>query len=716
MIWVVLLLTIGAIALVTRSALDGRLSALDGLGDPVHTAPSTGLPAHPTPADLDDVRFDTALRGYDPFAVDVHLDAVRDGLAVPAEPVFDVVLRGYRMDQVDEVIAAMTPYRVLGLVPTTAEPAAGHSSPLPALADSGSATAPAPTKLGPIDLAVATAYGLFAYWMLSGLAADPRGRYLSQGVQDQQAFEWYFGAAAHNLATWSHPLFSTLQNYPEGVNLMANASVLGLSLPLAPLTLLAGPQLTFLVIEWIGFAATATFWYLLFVRRLHARRLAAAVGGALVGFSPAMVSHGNGHPNFLAQFVVPLIIDRLIALQERGRTRAQWIRGGIGLGLLVTWQLWLGEEVLLLATVGITIVGVAMLVQGRVDLRAMLPGVLVGVATTVLLFAYPLWWQFAGPRSYHTMWQPTAVNDLAALWGRATRTWFADPWAAAELSMNRTEENAFFGIPLWLLAIGIVGWQWRRPVVRAAAVLVVVSTWISLGSKVTLHGERVPVPGLWSQVRHLPLFDGLLATRFTLIAVPGFAVLVVVALDVALRRWRGPTPYAVPLAVVGLGTAVALATIAPTPLVADPRPAVPRFFTSGAWAQYVDEGAVLAVPPPDLTDMRAADWQAAARWGFPLVEGYFMGPDGSGTGKGTRGAVRRPFSTWLAEVTRSGEAMVATPEQVRQFRGDLRAWRVDVVVLPVRPDGGVLAESVRSVLGDPTAVEDVWIWDVRAAR
>ena len=52
--------------------------------------------------------------------------------------------------------------------------------------------------------------------------------YLSQGVQDQQAFEWYFGATAHNLATLSNPLFTDLQNYPTGVNLMANAAVLGL--------------------------------------------------------------------------------------------------------------------------------------------------------------------------------------------------------------------------------------------------------------------------------------------------------------------------------------------------------------------------------------------------------------------------------------------------------------------------------------------------------
>ena len=133
-------------------------------------------------------------------------------------------------------------------------------------------------------------------------------------MQDQQAFEWYFGAAAHNLASFSNPLFSDLQNFPAGVNLMANAAVLGLGIPLAPLTLLAGPSATFLVVELLGLALTASAWFWLFRRHLAVHPLAAAIGAGFVGFAPGMVSHANGHPNFVAQFLVPLIVDRVLRL------------------------------------------------------------------------------------------------------------------------------------------------------------------------------------------------------------------------------------------------------------------------------------------------------------------------------------------------------------------------------------------------------------------
>ncbi|HQF03605.1 MAG TPA: hypothetical protein PK868_06350 [Phycicoccus sp.] len=590
------------------------------------------------------------------------------------------------------------------------------------------ADAQPPLRWSRADAAAATAYAVVAFWMLSRLFVDPRGTYLSQGVQDQQAFEWYFGATAHSLATFSNPLFSTLQNHPTGVNMLANATVMGLGIPFAPITLTLGPHWTFLLIEWLGFAATAWCWYALFVRRMGAHRAAAFIGGLFVGFSPAMVSHGNGHPNFLAQFLVPVIIDRLIDLGQAHPRRLVWRKGTV-LGLVVTWQLWMGEEVLLLAAVGIAIAALAMLVQRRLPWRTMLPGVAIGVLTTVLLFAFPLWWQFAGPQSYTSMWQPVATNDLASLWGRATRTIGADPWASAALSMNRTEENAFFGVPLWPVLLGLVVLLLRRPVVRASALVVLVSVWLSLGSEVTLHGKATSIPGLWSLVADLPLFESVLPTRLTLVTVPAAAAILVAALDWAIRRSWGPTRVRVrqhsgdpiwqrwgPLGVIGVAVTLALAPMVPTRLWADPRPVVPEFFTSGDWRSYLDGGAVLGVPPPDIVDMRANDWQASARWEFPLVEGYFMGPDGSGSGVGTRGAVRRPFSQWLAEIARDQVPRVATPIEIEQFRSDLRFWRADLVVLPPRPDNALLRVSVESVLGPATESGGVAFWDVRRWR
>ena len=52
-----------------------------------------------------------------------------------------------------------------------------------------------------------------------------------------------------------------------------------------------------LEIELLGLAGTAAAWYW-FMRRRGLVRPAAAVGGWVTGFAPAMVSHANGHPNF----------------------------------------------------------------------------------------------------------------------------------------------------------------------------------------------------------------------------------------------------------------------------------------------------------------------------------------------------------------------------------------------------------------------------------
>ncbi|KGN33659.1 glycosyl transferase [Knoellia sinensis KCTC 19936] len=583
-----------------------------------------------------------------------------------------------------------------------------------------SAEEPGP-RWGMVDLVVVAAYLGSALYVLSNLVLRPRSGYLFHGVQDHQAFEWYFGASAHNVATLSNPLFSDRQNFPDGVNLMANAAVTGLGIPLAPLTLAAGAHITFFVVELLGLAGTAAAWYWFF-RRRGIGRTGAAIGGWFTGFAPALVSHANGHPNFVALFLIPVIIDRVLRLAEGDRR----VRDGIVLGLLVTWQLFIGEEPLLLAAIGMLIVGAVLAIHRRLDVARLLPGVGIGAALSVSLVAVPLWWQFAGRQSYTSIFHLPGGNDLASLWGRATRTIGTDPWESAALSMNRTEENAFFGVPLWIVAVAIALVLIRRPVVQALAALVIVSSWLSLGEEVVLRGQPTGIPGPWALVDGLPILENVLPTRLTMMAIPAFAGLLALGVDAAIKAAPRADPNAAEIPawqhrmggwIVVAAAVVALLPVVPTPLQVESRPAVPTFFTGDAWRDWSHGGSILAVPPTDIVDARAFDWQLAAdTMAFPIVEGYFVGPNGQPDRGGQYGATRRPLSLWLYDVNAANVATPATEAQRRQFIEDLRAWRTDTVVLPMRDQTAALRDSLVTVLGEPQRVEDVFVWDVRELR
>ena len=227
-------------------------------------------------------------------------------------------------------------------------------------------------------------------------ASSPRPRtgYLSQGVQDQQAFEWYFGATAHNLATLSNPLFTDLQNYPAGVNLMANAAVLGLgrsagaghparraAADLPPRRAArAGAHGIRLVLAVPAVAAGAP-----------ARRGRSAP--ASPASPPASSRTPTATPTSSRSSSSPLIVDRVLRLVARRPP----VRDGVMLGLLAAWQVFIGEEALLLAAIGTGRRRRGPRGPGALDLRRLLPGLAIGAAVCLAIVAIPLWWQFAGP-------------------------------------------------------------------------------------------------------------------------------------------------------------------------------------------------------------------------------------------------------------------------------------------------------------------------------
>ncbi|WBB82360.1 hypothetical protein O7606_10600 [Micromonospora sp. WMMD882] len=588
------------------------------------------------------------------------------------------------------------------------------SAPASAAADPPEQDRPATGRSVRVDALATGAYVLLGVVVCLNYWGDVENRVSSHLPTDHSWFEWLFSHGAYSLRHLENPLFSARQNAPDGVNMMANTSLLGVTLPLAPLTLLLGPQVVYALYLGGALAATAATSYWVLSRRLVRSRAAAFVGGGFLGFAPGIVHHANGQPNFVSNFLLPLIVARVLRLGEPGR----WRRNGVALGLLVAYQIFVNEEMLLLTALACLVVVVCYAVARRRAARAQagtfLAALGLGGGLALTLTAYPIWFQFNGPQSYRGLQGGVFHSwgeDLKAFVTFARDTVAGDP--AVEKTIGLTEQNTWFGWPLVLVALAAIVLLWRRSLAaRIAAALVAVFTVASLGPRIRFDGVETGVYGPWHYVPDdLPLVEMMMPTRLTLVVTGAVGVLLALAwdavdrLDLTRRRWLRP---------VGL----AVITLAVLPLVPRPLPAQaveppPEFVTSGAWRPYVPAGRTLVpVPiPSNVHGLSTLRWSALTRHEFPVPGGYFIGPGPAD--EGIFGAPNRPTSTLIYRTIDQGAPPELTEENRRQAVEDLRYWRASVVVLGAHPREAALRELVTGLLGEPQRVDDVWLWDVR---
>ena len=572
-----------------------------------------------------------------------------------------------------------------------------------------------------LDAIIVAAFVLLSFGLYRELWLHLGDGYLVDSGEDQNLFEWFFAVQAHALAAGHPTLYSDLQNFPAGVNLMANTAMPGLVLPLAPLTLLVGPTLTWAVLLSGGLAATAIAWYWLFSRHLVRSRWAAAVGAGCAVFGPPMISHAHAHPNFTATFLLPVIIGRLLRLREEpGRA----VRHGVVLGLLLAWQVLIGEEPLLIVATGLVVWTLAWAaVRPRTLLaaaRPLLTGLGVAAVVSLVLVGYPLWVQFTGPGSYHRLTHGPAGNDLASFGTLPRQSVGGQLLHPGQQVENPTEQNAFFGWPLLVLLLVAAVWLWREVPARLAAITVVVLAALSLGTPLYVDTVVTSVPGPWLAMAALPLFSSLIEARLTLACLPAMGLLLAMASDRALirppcrPRWTG-LGWLTSRRLWFVALALAVLPILPVRFDTTPRPATPAFFSSGDWRQYVRPGrAVLTVPPPDPSGAAALHWQVTTGFAFPLVEGYFVGPAAGPDRVGIYGADRRPTSLLLAGVYLSGQIPPIGAQEHATALADLRYWRADVVVLPGDVyNEAALRTTLVQLLGPGRPRDDVTVWDVR---
>jgi hypothetical protein len=533
--------------------------------------------------------------------------------------------------------------------------------------------------------------------------------------QDQAFFEWMLAHGARVLTGGVDPFFSAQMNTPDGVNMMANTSVLGISIPLAPLTVALGPHATFNVFLAGALVATAASWYFVLSRQFLLARPAAWVGGLFCAFAPGMVSQANGHPNIVAQFLVPVIIWRTLKLREEDR----WLRNGLLLALPTVWQAFINLEILFMTAVGLfvfVVVMAALSPDARRTWRPFLAGLAVAGGVSLVVLAYPIWYHFRGPQSYLGL--PDNVRnfgtDVAAYPAFARQSLAGDPETARRLAQNPSEENAFFGWPLLVLVGLIVVACCRRAYVIALLVAGLVLAAFSLGPKVKINGVITELPSVWGHLTDLPLLNAVVPTRWALATIPVVGLLLAVGLDRALAFAAGRPSAGIAIRIVtALAFTAALAPIVPVTLPTRELAAVPEFVASGAWRDYTADGrSIVFVPVVSSVATDPLRWSAATRNDLRFTQGYFLGPNDT-NGKATFTAPRRPTTTYLSLV-RSKKPAAVTPELRAAAEDDLRYWRAGAVVLVPGDDTARYRAALTELYGfEPREIGGVLVWDTR---
>jgi hypothetical protein len=545
---------------------------------------------------------------------------------------------------------------------------------------------------------------------------------LRDDPQDQAFFEWMLAHGARVLTDGVYPFFSDRMNYPDGVNMMANTSVLAVSLPMTPVTALFGPHVAFNAFLTLALAVTGISWYLVLSRQFVSSRLAAWVGALFATFAPSMISHAGGHPNIVSQFLVPLIIWRTLALRRPGRA----VRNGLLLAGLLVWQAFINLEILFMTAVGLGIFCAVMAIARRRsepgEITTFLRGLGVAGSVTLAVLAYPLYVQFFGPQSYHGL--PEFVRyfgaDLGSFTAYAQRSVAGNSITAGRLAQNAAEENAFFGWGLVILFFGLVAWMRRSVAIVALAGVALFFGAMSLGPRIRLNGVDTGVPGLWSLLHSVPILNSAVPTRWALAIAPIVAIVLALGCQRASDLMktqpaaRGPVRVAMITAV-----AMALVPLTPTPLRTTPMEPVPEFVTSGAWKQYVDDNHTLvALPLPDSSYPDPMRWSAYTGHDMRIASAYALLPNQNPLDPTDRSALFappwRPTSGLMTSIKQGNPIPEITETRREMTLADLRYWKAGVVVLTPQVRDIEMLRAMTELLGfQPTWTGGAWIWNVR---
>lgn len=562
-------------------------------------------------------------------------------------------------------------------------------------------------------LLVLAAYVTLAIWLFHPIWRDLDGHTLGAGGGDGGLFIWYVRWTAYALSHGLNPLYSDFVNFPDGVNVMWNTSVLLPSLLLAPVTWLFGATVSFNLMLTGALAGSAFTGYLA-ARRFVTSTVAAALAGLVYGFSPAMYAQSRGHLHMTLMVLPPLLL--LLVHHILVRQRRPALHVGAALGFLAFCQLLTGEEVLAFTgVIGLVLLLVlAGLYPREVAGRAAYAVRAFGAALAVFLplSAWPLLTQLFGPQHIDGNIQEGVLlaSDLLGFVLPNPNLMVA-PDAALAISRRfdggLAELNAYVGVPMLAVAVFAAVRWWRVGVVRVSTIMAGTVMVVSLGSLLHVGGNVTTVGMPWGVVDGVPLLESGVPNRIMLFAWLFLGLLLAVFVD---RLRAEDHQRGVALA----ATAAVIISLLPQGEVGGGPVRGAEFFTSEAVQRIPEGSTTLILPFPTRMESIAMFWQAEAGMRFKIPGGYSVLPGADGAPQ--FGPDGTKTSSILAQVTSGARATRVAGDLRRDLVADLERWDVRTIVLgpmPERQAGGRarLLELMTGLVGRaPEEVGGVYVW------
>jgi hypothetical protein len=458
---------------------------------------------------------------------------------------------------------------------------------------------------------------------------------------DSDEYSWFLAWIPYSIGHGLDPLISSYVNFPHGVNLMWNTSVILPSFVMSPITLIFGAAFSYNILITAAPALGATFAYIAF--RRWASPLPSLAGGLVYGFSPYMVSQSVGHLAQTLMMSAPLmliLLDRLLVVQAK----APW-RDGLLFGLLAWAQLLTAEETLALEVVTAAFAVLVLCVFNWAAVAAHLRYAAKGLIATAGLFvplsAPFLAVQYLGPYRVQNAHPPNVyVSDLFNFFVPTNITKFAPHSALAVASRftgNGSEQGAYIGLPLLVFIALTLYFARRRGVTWVALATGVGAGLLSLGPTLHVLGHVSPLPMPDDILKHFPTLHNLLPDRFAGTMWLGVALLVAIGLD-ELKR------LAVPYKILGwaLGALGLVALFPITNFPAGASPLYSAYDTGMACPKTTGPSSghppvALLLPPVNELNLR---WQPESKFCFVMPTDTGM----TGTNQGDRGALRLMLS------------------------------------------------------------------------